>query len=105
MMSSKLESENRTKKAIEMNAKRQIEDAKRKLELENSRKVRELEEKSKARKAAQEEKMKQLKVNIFIFSKFTIFIEHSLPKRTKNSSGQHPWRYKHDGLPAAFGRS
>ncbi|CAG5112725.1 Oidioi.mRNA.OKI2018_I69.chr2.g6906.t1.cds [Oikopleura dioica] len=65
MMSSKLESENRTKKAIEMNAKRQIEDAKRKLELENSRKVRELEEKSKARKAAQEEKMKQLKSILF----------------------------------------
>lgn len=72
MMSSKLESENRTKKAIEMNAKRQIEDAKRKLELENSRKVRELEEKSKARKAAQEEKMKQLKVRIFIVKNLNI---------------------------------
>ena len=45
-----------------MNAKRQIEDAKRKLEAENSRKVKELEEKTKARKAMQEEKMKQLKV-------------------------------------------
>lgn len=61
-MSNKLENENRTKKAIEMNAKRQIEDAKRKLEAENSRKVHELEEKTKARKAMQEQKMKQLKV-------------------------------------------
>lgn len=64
-MSSKLENENRTKKAIEMNAKRQIEDAKRKLEAENSKKVKELEEKTKARKAMQEEKMKQLKSILF----------------------------------------